>query len=69
MFKQVGEGKKLLILADNLSAHKVAEVKALLGKSNHKIVFNLPYASYLNPIEYYFGSLKRNMRDTDYKNY
>ncbi len=54
--------KQLLILADNLDAHKVAEVKLLCMESSNVFVLNVPYFSCSNPIEFFFGLLKKRLR-------
>ena len=54
--------QKLLIIADNLSAHKVAEIKILCTKYNHKLLLNIPFWSCANPIEFFFGLLKKRLK-------
>ena len=57
---------KLLILLDNLTSHKVKLVKAVAAKYSNILVFNLPYYCKGNPIEYFFNSTKKNLKEVDY---
>lgn len=55
-----GAGRKILLIADRLQAHKTPEVQAWLGEHRERIeVFYLPpYAPELNPVEYLNNDLK-----------
>jgi putative transposase len=55
-------GKKLHIIADNLSVHKDKDVKAwLAGKRKIKMHFTPTYSSWLNQIEIWFNILTKDV--------
>ena len=57
----------MVILLDNLKAHKTLRIKHICAKFNHILLFNLAYCSRTNFIEYLFLRLKRKMRFKSYK--
>jgi transposase len=58
----------MVILLDNLTAHKTQRIKLVCAKFNHILLFNLAYSSRTNFIEYVFARLKQNMKFKSYKN-
>ncbi len=51
-----------LVVADNLSSHKVAGVQDAIEAAGAKLVFLPPYSPDLNPIEKFFAKLKALLR-------
>lgn len=39
-----------------------------MASGKHKLVFNIPYFSTLNPIEFYFGIVKGKMKHINFEN-
>ena len=66
VFKKIGLKHRLLILADNLGTHKVAEVQEIMKNHNHILVFNVAYLIVANPIELVFGLLKKRLWNITY---
>jgi len=58
----------MVILLDNLVAHKTLRIKHVCAKYNHILVFNLAYSSRTNFIEYTFARLKKNLKFSCYDN-
>ncbi len=58
----------MVILLDNLKAHKTLRIKHICARYNHILLFNLAYCSRTNFIEYLFARLKQKMRIKSYKN-
>ncbi|KAJ6786763.1 hypothetical protein PWT90_07371 [Aphanocladium album] len=55
-------GPRSVIFMDNASVHNVSlEVQATLTEAGVLLVMQPPYSPDLNPIEYFFGSLKRHI--------
>ena len=50
------------VIADNLSSHKVAGVRALIEAKGAKLLYIPPYSPALNPIEQAFSKLKSLLR-------
>ena len=63
---QYNPDQKLLILLDNVSFHSTSRVKQLIKNSPHILLFNVPYKSQGNPIEYLFSDLKTRLKDLIY---
>jgi len=57
-----GNFKKPLIIIDNCSCHKTNMIKSWLMRHKLEFLFNLPYYSPANPIEYFFSELKIRCR-------
>jgi len=51
-----------LVILDNLSSHKTAEVRRTFADRGIKVLFLPPYSPDLNPIENVFSKLKRLVR-------
>ena len=60
--------KPYLIVLDNLSVHKTKELFQFYKDNKINIVFNSPYASKFNAIEYTFRDLKKNLYSKIYSN-
>jgi transposase len=52
------EGAPVYIISDNLSAHKDDRVRAWVARNKIQLCFTPTYASWANPIEAQFGSLR-----------
>lgn len=52
-----------MLLWDNLSAHKTAQVEASARQQQIFLVYNLPYAPDLNPIEGVWKGIKRKISE------
>jgi len=57
---EVGQGK--VIVLDNASFHKGKEIRKKVEKAGCTLIYLPPYSPDLNPIEKYWGSLKREVR-------
>ena len=53
--------KKKVIILDNASSHRNAEVKKLISKDNI-LMYSIPYQHYTNAIEQFFSVLKSRLR-------
>ncbi len=51
-----------LVIVDNLSAHKGAEVTAAIERTGAQLLYLPPYSPDLNPIELAFAKLKAHLR-------
>ena len=51
-----------IVIADNLSSHKVAGIRELVEAKGARILYLPPYSSNLNPIEQVFAKLKTLLR-------
>lgn len=58
-----------IVIADNLSAHKVAGVKEIVEAAGAKILYLPPYSPDLNPIEQTFSKLKTLLRKAAARSY
>jgi transposase len=58
-----------IVIADNLSAHKVAGVRAIIEKAGATIAYLPPYSPDLNPIEQVFSKLKTLLRKAMARSY
>ena len=68
LFERFEGRKKLLLMVENLGAHKTSIVKKLATKHSHITIFNLPYTCRANPIEYFFTMLKSRLRNLNLNN-
>ncbi len=51
-----------LVIADNLSSHKVAGIREAIEATGAKLRYLPPYSPDLNPIEMFFSKLKAHLR-------
>ena len=58
-----------IVVADNLSSHKVAGVREAVERAGAYLVFLPPYSPDLNPIEQVFSKLKRLLRKAMARSY
>jgi transposase len=58
-----------IVICDNLSAHKVAEVQAIIEAQGATIKYLPPYSPDLNPIEQVFSKLKALLRKAAERTY
>jgi len=58
-----------IVVADNLSSHKSAQVLALLRAQGNDLIFLPPYSPDLNPIEMAFSKLKTLIRKAAARSY
>ena len=55
-------GKEIHVIADNLSAHKTAQVAAFMERHpNAHLHFTPTYSSWLNQVELWFGKIERDI--------
>ena len=59
------------IFMDNATIHKNSEFKKFVdnNKYNNNIIYNVPYHSHLNPIEYVFSLLRKKILSNDNTSY
>lgn len=55
------KNRRIVLLMDNLQAHKTSLIKAVQYKENFSIIFNARYSSELNFVEYIFHAIKRDV--------
>ena len=55
--------KEILLFLDNAVIHKHSGVLDSVRKFKVNVLFNAEYSPWLNPIEMYFGYLKKRLRD------
>jgi transposase len=60
LLPEIGTGK--VIVMDNASFHKGQRTRELIERSGNILVFLPPYSPDLNPIEKFWGWLKRKIR-------
>jgi transposase len=53
-----------VIVMDNASFHRKVRLFELAAKAGHSLIFLPPYSPELNPIELFWGWLKRHLRKT-----
>ena len=53
---------------DNASIHKSKKTTSFIKKTNMKVIYNIPYCSELNPIEYVFSLLRKKLLEKEVKN-
>ncbi len=58
-----------IVICDNLSAHKVAQVQAIVEAHGATIKYLPPYSPDLNPIEQVFSKLKALLRKAAERTY
>ncbi len=58
-----------IVICDNLSAHKVAEVQVIVEAHGATIQYLPPYSPELNPIEQVFAKLKALLRKAAARTY
>jgi len=58
-----------VVIADNLSSHKVAGVKDIIEATGAKMLYLPPYSPDLNPIEQVFAKLKTLLRKAMARSY
>ena len=58
--KKINRNKNFIFL-DNASIHKNHEFKKDIIKNKWNIIYNIPYHSHLNPIEYIFSLLRKQL--------
>ena len=58
-----------IVIADNLSAHKVAGVREIVESCGAHILYLPPYSPDLNPIEQVFSKLKNLLRKAMARSY
>ncbi|MDR2560890.1 MAG: transposase [Holophagales bacterium] len=51
-----------VIVMDNASFHRKSRLPELAGRAGHVVLFLPPYSPELNPIENFWGWLKRQLR-------
>ena len=56
---------KLTFLLDNASIHKSKKFNKFSNDNKLKLIYNVPYHSHLNPIEYVFSLLRRELLNGD----
>ena len=57
--------KNNYIFMDNASIHKNALFKKFINDNNFNVIYNIPYHSELNPIEYIFSLLRKELLTYD----
>lgn len=53
-----------VIVMDNASFHRRAQLTSAAKKCGHRLIFLPPYSPELNPIEFFWAWLKKNLRST-----
>lgn len=53
--------KSQTFFMDNASIHKSKKMKMYIEKNNINVIFNIPYCSEFNPIEYIFSLLRKKL--------
>ena len=57
--------KKVLLFLDNARIHKSPHLYETAKKMKTLIMFNSAYSPWLNPIEHFFGYVKRTFKEDD----
>jgi transposase len=57
------------IFMDNVSIHKNTIFKNFVNDNNYNVIYNIPYHSQLNPIEYIFSILRKQLLNNDNSTY
>ncbi len=65
---KINKKNNKIIFLDNASIHKNFTFKNDIIKNGWNIIYNIPYHSHLNPIEYVFSLLRKKILNTDVKN-
>lgn len=63
--KKINKKSDKHIFMDNASIHKNKSFKNDIIKNNWDIIYNIPYHSHYNPIEYIFSLLRRELLNGD----
>jgi transposase len=63
--KKINKKNNKIIFLDNASIHKNYEFKNYINKYNWNIIYNIPYHSHLNPIEYIFSLLRKKINSSN----
>jgi putative transposase len=58
------QGSSSVIVMDNASFHKNPETQLIIEEQGHTLLFLPPYSPHLNPIEHFFGSMKKIFKNT-----
>lgn len=61
------EGKNKTLFVDNATIHKSKLVKTTVKNNKIKMLYNVPYQSQNNPIEYVFSMLRKDIQNNDNK--
>ena len=62
---KINTNNKLTFFLDNASIHRSAKFKKYATDNKIKLIYNVPYHSHLNPIEYIFSLLRRELLNGD----
>ena len=62
---KINTNNKLTFYLDNASIHRSKLFQKYVQQNNLKIIYNVPYHSHLNPIEYIFSLLRRELLNGD----
>ena len=54
--------QKIAVFMDNLNVHRSKRAKAFMEENDVRAIYNVPYSPEYNPIEVYFGHIKRPYR-------
>lgn len=65
--KKINKKNDKIIFLDNASIHKNFSFKNDIKKYDWNIIYNIPYHSHLNPIEYVFSLLRKQILNYDVK--
>ena len=65
---KLDQNKKYLIIMDNFTGHKTADLLKYYNDEKMNILFNVQYCSYFNCIELCFRSLKKYLNNKSYDN-
>lgn len=58
-----------IVIADNLSSHKVAGIRAAIETAGAQLRYLPPYSPDLNPIEMFFSKLKARLRQATQRSF
>jgi len=67
--KKINSNNDKIIFLDNASIHKNKIFKNDIIKNKWNIIYNIPYHSHLNPIEYVFSLLRKKINNSDISNF
>ena len=60
--------KNRTFLMDNASIHRSKKMTMFIKNNNLKIIYNIPYCSQFNPIEYIFSLLRKKLLNEEINN-
>lgn len=66
---KINKKNNKIIFLDNASIHKNFVFKNNIVKNNWNIIYNIPYHSHLNPIEYVFSLLRKKINNDNVETY